>query len=142
MPNPPDQPTRPSTRRRRLARLRDLMRSACDLEEPVAYFLDQLARDPLFCEGSASGDPGLDPILQAIALCVFGPGGVVGERSFRCLDGLWHGRCAFDSGDSLVLYHCEVDVGIVDMPLDGGRAFLRFTTRSWKMWPAARPPPA
>jgi hypothetical protein len=142
MPNPTDQPTRPSTRRRRLARLRDLMVNACNLEEPVEYFRAQLAGDPVFCARSVPGDPGLDPILHAIVAVVYGPAGVVRERSFRRLRGLWHGRCVFPSGDAFVLYHGGVDVGIVDMPLDGGRAFLRFSTRSWKMWPEARPPPS
>ncbi len=140
MPRPNEQASRRPSRRRRLTRLRDLMHSACDLSEPVTYFLDQLARDTVFCQRSAPGDPGLDPILQAIAVAVFGPGGAVGERSFHCYGPLWHGRCVFASGEATVLYHGGVDVGIVDMPLEGGRAFLRFTTRSWKMWPAAEQP--
>lgn len=142
MPNPNDQATHPSTRHRRLARLRDLMVHACNLEEPVTYFRDQLASDPVFCEHSVPGDPGIDPILHAIAAWVFGPAAVAGERSFRCIAGLWHGRCVFDSGEALVLYHGDGDAGIVDMPIDGARAFLRFDTRSWKTWPGARPAPA
>jgi hypothetical protein len=140
MPKPNDEPMRRSSRHQRLARLRDLMNSACDLSEPLTYFLDQLARDPVFCQRSAPGDPGLDSILQAIAVAVFGPSGAAGERSFHCYGALWHGRCVFASGEATVLYHGEVDVGIVDMPLEGGRAFLRFNTRSWKMWPAAEQP--
>ena len=135
-----DETTRPASRRQRLARLRDLMHSACDLSEPVTYFLDQLAQDPVFCRRSQPGDPGLDPILRAIAVAVFGPGGVVRERSLRCYGGLWHGRCVFASGEATVLYHGDVDVGIIDLPLEGGRAFIRFNTGSWKMWPASEQP--
>jgi hypothetical protein len=140
MPKPSSQTTRRSSRHQRLARLRDLMASACDLAEPAAYFRDQLAGDPVFARRSASGDPGLDPILQAIAVAVYGPGAAPGERSFRCYGSLWHGRCEFASGEAMVLYHGAVDVGIVDLPLEGGRAFLRFNTRSWKMWPAPEQP--
>jgi hypothetical protein len=140
MPRPSDRAVRRPSRHQRLARLRDLLHHACDLAEPMTFFLDHLARDPVFCRRSAAGDPGLDPILQSIAVSVFGPGGAPGERSFRRYGPLWHGRCVFASGEASVLYHAGVDVGVVDMPLDGGRAFLRFTTRTWKMWAAAEQP--
>lgn len=140
MPKPNDQATRRFSRQQRLARMRDLMVSACDLSEPATFFRDQLAVDAVFCARSVPGDPGLDPFLQAMAVAVYGPSGAPGERSFRCYGELWHGRCDFPSGEAMVLYHGAVDVGIVDLPLEGGRAFLRFSTRSWKMWPAAKQP--
>lgn len=139
MPNPNDQAARASSRRQRLARMRDLMVSASDISEPVAFFRDHLAVDPVFCARSVPGDPGLDPVLQAIAVAMHGPSGSLGERSFCCHGPLWHGRCDFPSGEAMVLYHSAIDVGIIDLPIEGGRAFLRFSTLSWKMWPATRP---
>lgn len=133
---------RRASRGARLARLRDLMVRACNLAEPLAYFREQLARDAVFCRRSKAGDPGLDPILDAIVMSLYGLDAEAGERSFRGYRGLWHGRCVFPSGEATVLYHREVDAGLVDVPFDGGRLLLRFTVRSWKTWPerpSARP---
>jgi hypothetical protein len=144
MPNPSSQATRQTTRqatrRLRLARLRDLMATACDLAEPMAYFCDHIARDPVFCRRSEPGDPGIDLILQSIAVLMYGPSAVVVERGFHHYGPLWHGRCAFSSGEAMVLYHSDVDVGIMDMSVNGTRAFLRFNIRCWKMWPAREQP--
>ena len=116
------------------------MATACDLSEPMTYFSEQLASDPVFCGRSEPGDPGIDTVLQAIGVLMYGPASLVKARGFHHYGALWHGRCIFASGEALVLYHSALDVGIVDMPVNGVRAFIRFNIRCWKMWPAHAQP--
>jgi hypothetical protein len=134
MPSPSDDMTRRHSRKQRLTRLRDLMVNACDLTEPIDYFLEQLANDPVFVCRSVPGEPAFDPILRTIADHLLGPG-APGNWNFLRHGALWHGGCPVGERVALALYHERLDIGILAIPVDGARMLIRFTVLSWKITP-------
>jgi hypothetical protein len=105
--------TRKLSRRERVARLRDLMQNATDLSKPVNYFSAKLAGDRKFIRQSKPGDPELDEVLRAIAQRVFGPGTPIQHQRFLRYGQLWHGVCFVGPNPAVVLYHAEIDTGIL-----------------------------
>jgi hypothetical protein len=108
-------------------RLRNLMLRASDLSQPMSYFLDHLATDPVFLQDSVPGDPDLDIILQALGQYVLGLGHPLGMRRFFRNGELWHGCCTFGAAAATVLYHGGTDIGLLAIPLEDQHATIRFT---------------
>jgi hypothetical protein len=108
-------------------RLRNLMLRASDLSQPMSYFLDHLATDPVFLQESVPGDPDLDIILQALGQYVLGLGHPLGMRRFFRNGELWHGCCTFGAAAATVLYHGGTDIGLLAIPLEDQHATIRFT---------------
>lgn len=108
-------------------RLRNFMLHATDLSQPVSYFLDHLASDPVFLEQSEPGDPDLDIVLQALGHCVLGLAPPLGTRRFFRNGLLWHGCCAFGAATATVLYHVGIDIGLMAIQVEDQHATIRFT---------------
>lgn len=108
-------------------RLRNLLLRAGDLSQPMSYFLDHLATDPVFLQQSVPGDPDLDVILQALGHYVLGLGHPLGTRRFFRNGQLWHGCCTFGAAAATVLYHVGLDIGLLAIPLEDQHATIRFT---------------
>lgn len=125
---------RPSARRR-MNRLRNFMLHATDLSQPVRYFLDHLASDPVFLEQSEPGDPDLDIVLQALGHCVLGLEPPLGTRRFFRNGPLWHGGCAFGAATATVLYHVGIDIGLMAIQIEDQHATIRFTRVSCESVP-------
>lgn len=111
----------------RMVRLRDLMRNATDVSEPVSYFLANLANDRKFMRQSKRGNPGLGPILHTIVRRVFGPATPAPLMKFRRYGKLWHGGGIVGVHPAVVIYHTELDIGILAVHTGRRRETTRFT---------------
>ena len=109
-----------------LSALRDLMKNATDLAEPVNYFLDHLAEDRAFMQQSTWDAPRLDTVLAATAEKLLGPGTVVQLAIFQRSGELAHGTCMFGVLPATVLYDSGINVGIVAVPTGGKTELMRF----------------
>jgi hypothetical protein len=112
---------------RRMNRLRSLMMHAFELSQPMIYFFDHLARDPVFLQQSVPGNPELDDVLDAVGRYVLGLPEPLSMRRFFRNGELWHGCCAFGATPATVLYHGGVDIGLLAVPLADQHATVRFT---------------
>jgi hypothetical protein len=119
----------------RTLRLRDLMRNATDLSEPVNYFMANLAHDRKFLRQSKIGNPGLGPILDTITRRVFGPAIPATLMKFRRYGKLWHGGGVVGVHPLVVMhplvaiYHTEIDIGIFSVHTGSRFERTRFTMR-------------
>ena len=111
----------------RMVRLRDLMRNATDVSEPISYFLANLTNDRKFMRQSKPGNPGLGPILDTIAHRVFGPARPATLMKFRRYGKLWHGGGVVGVHPAVAIYHTELDIGIISVHTGRRNETTRFT---------------
>ena len=130
---------RPSARRR-MNRLRNLMMHAGDLSQPMSYFLDHLASDPVFLQQSVPENSDLDDVLRAVGWHVLGLVEPLAMRRFFRHGELWHGCCAFGTTPATVLYHRGIDIGLMAVPLADQHATIRFTRVPYVRLPGAGHP--
>lgn len=118
----------------KLLKLKRLLQTATDLQEPSEYFWEELANDPAFlAAGKFRTNPRLQMIIEFAACHALGREQTARMLLLRRIPKLkfWHGSCLFGSMMSQVVYFDDIDQGlltIVEDPVTAMTHYVRIST--------------
>lgn len=116
----------------KIAKFKLSVAKAADLQEPWAYFFDELAADDRFLDlGKVVGPEAVTPILQMIAVqALKNKGQIVHQMSLAVPDyDLIHGSCIIDNNMTTYCFVQDLNMGIACFldPRNQHAHMIRFT---------------